>query len=696
MLKKIGIGLGIFVGVLVLAAVLFVVFFPKQAAIEEADRRIEAATGRTLAINGDVDLTFWPALGFSAEQASLSNPEGFDQSTPFLSADRIVFAVAVMPLFRGDIQVKRLIMDGASINLAAKRVADAPAEVNNWTFPTDENAQENTLQDLRLDEVRLTGSTITFQGAADPAPMTLTNVDASLGLQSLDQPAALDAAFDYLGERLDVKSTIANPRAVLERGETPLTAEIQSAPLAANFDGAFNSVTGALNGRLEANGDSLRRLMGWIGSPMAEGGGFGAYSLQANVAHEGQTTQLNDAVIALDAIAARGALTLITQENARLRVNGNLSAPNIDLNTYLPAPAQAGAEAGESGVQVDTAWSNDPLDLTGLRAIDADLALSIAALKFQQLSFANVAMNLRLANGAADARLSQISLYGGTGTARLIADGAGATPRIAVELTTQNIQAEPLLRDAIGFDKIAGRGRLTASLVGAGASQAAIMRSLTGTASFNFNDGQYKGFNLAALARTLQAAMSGQQAAQTGAATDFAEMSANFQVANGSAATQDLRLLNPLVRLEGQGLIDIGGQSIDMRIAPRAVRSLEGQGGDATVAGLGIPFRVRGPWSRVSFSPDLGNVVQNELQRRMGDILGQQNGESPLTQLGASLFGNRGASTTTAPPASGATSQAPAATPPPATTQPPAPEAEKQRTPEEQARDALGGLFRRN
>ena len=68
-------------------------------------------------------------------------------------------------------------------------------------------------------------------------------------------------------------------------------------------------------------------------------------------------------------------------------------------------------------------------------------------------------MLLRVANGAADARLTRISLYGGNGTARLIADGSGATPRIAVELDAQNIQAEPLLRDAIGFDKIAGRGR---------------------------------------------------------------------------------------------------------------------------------------------------------------------------------------------------------------------------------------------
>ena len=44
--KLIGIGAGALVGLLVLAAVLFVVFFPKELAAREAERRIEEATGR--------------------------------------------------------------------------------------------------------------------------------------------------------------------------------------------------------------------------------------------------------------------------------------------------------------------------------------------------------------------------------------------------------------------------------------------------------------------------------------------------------------------------------------------------------------------------------------------------------------------------------------------------------------------------
>jgi AsmA protein len=680
--KLIGIGAGAVLGVLVIAAVLFVAFFPKELAAREAERRIEEATGRELTLGANIEISLFPNLGFSVDNASLSNPEGFDDAarrggadeTPFIAADRIVFAVALMPLLGGDIEVKRLIFDGAEVRLRAKEDGSA-----NWTFPTEEDSEQPTLEDLRLDDVQLNDSLITFEGADGGAPLTLEDVDAQLALRSLDNPATLNAAFNYREERVSVDGTVGSPRAILEKRETTLDAVVRSDPLNASFDGTFNPETGALVGALESRGASLRQLLAWIGSPMADGGGFGAFDVAGQLRREGDTIALTEATLGLDHIQASGNLSIVTQENERLRIDGALTAPRIDLNTYLPAPAQ-GAEAG--GVAVDQGWSNDPIDFTGLRALDANLSLSVGALRFQRMDFSDVQMALRLANGAADARLTQISLYGGSGTGRLIADGSGAVPRLAIELNTENVQAEPLLRDAIGFDKITGRGTLRASLVGRGPSQAALMRSLGGTASFSFNDGQWKGVNLAQMARSLQSVMSGQSVNSGGGATDFAELGASFVVSDGVAATENLRLLNPFVRLEGTGLVNIGAQTIDMRITPRAVRSMEGQGGDASIAGLGIPFRVTGPWSRVSFRPAVEDIVQNQLR----DILNRRDGEAnPLGALGEALFGRA--------PAQPA--ETPAETPAPDSDGPtPAPAPEEQKQPE-RPRNPLEDIFRR-
>jgi len=684
-LKTLGIALAGLVGVLVLAVVLFIVFFPKQLAAQEAERRIEAATHRQLTLGNDISVSFFPALGFTVNDVSLSNPEGFAGDAPFIKAKKLTFAVALLPLLHGGIEVRRLIFEGADLNLRAKRDGSS-----NWTFPTEDNSnQQNTLEDLRLEDVRLVDGNVSFDAGDGKQPLQLSDVDAGVSLDSLDQPAKLTAALTYLRQRVTIDGTLGKPRAVLEKGETPMQAHVQAAPLDATFNGTFNAATGGLAGRLDASGASLRDLLAWIGSPMQQGAGFGAFRVGGAMQHADQTTALNNVDLSLDAIRAHGNLSIVTpaNPNGRLQVNGALTAPTIDLNTYLPAPAQ-GAQAG--GVTTSTAWSSDALDLSGLKALDANLSLGVGTLKFQRFTFSDVAMALKVANGAVDGHLTRVSMYGGAGTARLIANGAGATPQVAVELNVQNIQAEPLLKDAIAFDRITGRGRLQVALAGAGRSQAALMHALHGTASFTFNDGAFKGVNLAAIARSIQSALSG-TAVGPSASTDFAELGATFTVANGSAATQDLHMLNPFVRVDGQGLINIGEQSIDMRLAPRAVRSNQGQGGEAATQGLGIPFRVHGPWSKVSFEPALGDVVQNQLRSQIGNILGHQDQNNPLTQLGATLFGGAGGASAATPPtapASGGAATPPAQQGSSGTTSTTTPQAEQPRQP------SLGDLLR--
>jgi len=648
-LKTVAIVLGGLAGMLALAATLFIAFFPKQLAVQEAERRIEAATGRQLTLGSDIKVSFFPALGFSVNDIALSNPHGFEDGQPFIKAGQLTFAVALLPLLGGKIQVRQLIFENAQLNLRAKANG-----TSNWTFPTQTNAQQKTtLEDLRLDDVRLVNGAVSFDGGDGKPPMQLSDVNAGVTLQSLDQPAHLTAALTYQRQHIDIDGTLAKPRAVLEKGQTPMQAHLQSGPLEATFDGAFNAATGALSGNLTASGASLRNLLAWMGSPMEQGQGFGAFRAAGAMQHADQTTSLNNVDIALDAVRAHGNLSIITPAtpNGRLKVSGALSSPNVDLTAFMApqaqggqASAQAGAPAGAQagGVETSTAWSHTPIDLTGLRALDVDLSLNAAALKFQRFLFTNVGLTLQVANGAADAHLTRLSMYGGTGTARLIADGSGATPQVAVELNVEGVQAEPLLKDAIGFDRISGHGRLVVALAGAGRSQADFMHALHGNAAFTFNDGAFKGVNLAAIARGIQSALSG-AAVGPNASTDFAEMGATFAVANGSAATQDLHLLNPFVRVDGQGVVNIGDQALDMRLTPRAVSSSQGQGGNAGVGGIGIPFRVHGPWSHVSFEPALGDLVQNQLRSQIGNILGHQGQGSPLAQLGSSLFGTTGA-----------------------------------------------------
>jgi AsmA protein len=600
-----------------------------------------------------------------------------------------------MPLLSGDIEIKRLVLEGADL-----RLAEGEDGAVNWDFPTEESeSQPATLEDLRLGDVRLVDSRIAFT-AAGAEPILIEHADATLAFDTLDTPAEVESDFEYRGQRVNAEFDIATPRALIEQAITPLVASIRAAPLNANFDGDFDAGAGTLDGRLEASGASLRNLLAWMGSPLDDGGaGFARFRAQGALKTAGPIIDLADCTLALDALEARGRVRLTALDSGQMRASGALSLAELDLNPYLPEPV--GGE--EAGINTDAAWDTAPIDLTGLRAIDADFDLTIAALTFQRMSFADAALNLRINNGALDARLSRVSLYGGAGTARVIADARGAIPRIAIELTSENINAEPLLRDSIGFEKLSGRGRLTASLVGQGNSQAEIMRTLNGQAAFLFRDGAWKGFNLAQIARTIESVRTG---AEAGAAseTDFAELAADFQVNNGVAVTENVRLLNPFVRLDGQGLINIGAQTLDLRLEPRAVRSAQGQGGAADLSGIGIPFRITGPWTSPQFRPAIEQAVRNELRTQAQRALAGREAGDPLRRLGESLFGIT-PEPTTEPAPEPTTEAAPEAAAPETTTpetdaapseSSAPPEPEKQRTPEQRARDALEDLLRRN
>jgi len=62
---------------------------------------------------------------------------------------------------------------------------------------------------------------------------------------------------------------------------------------------------------------------------------------------------------------------------------------------------------------------------------------------------------------------------------------------------------------------------------------------------------------------------------------DLSRLSARFRISNGIAATDSLQLVGPLVRVSGGGTADIAKKTLQFKIDPKLVMTLEGQGGSA-------------------------------------------------------------------------------------------------------------------
>jgi AsmA protein len=270
-------------------------------------------------------------------------------------------------------------------------------------------------------------------------------------------------------------------------------------------------------------------------------------------------------------------------------------------------------------------WSDAPIDFSPLTFVDADFEFAVNALAVGGLKIGRSALSIALSGGKMRANLKQLALYGGNGTGVIALDGSSATPVIGLDLNVSGVQGAPFLTDLAGFNRLEGTGSIVAKVTAAGKSQRAWMKSLGGNARIKFVDGAIKGVNLAEIARTIQSVLTG-SAVGGAAKTDFAELSGSFVIRNGVAANKDLKLLNPFVRLNGAGIIDLGNQTLDYRVEPKAVGSIKGQGGRDSLSGIGIPFRIRGPWSNPSYEPDLSGVLPGALDSIM-------KGDNPLDNI---------------------------------------------------------------
>ena len=83
--------------------------------------------------------------------------------------------------------------------------------------------------------------------------------------------------------------------------------------------------------------------------------------------------------------------------------------------------------------------------------------------------------------------------------------------------------------------------------------------------------------------------------------TDFAELSGSFVLKDGLLENRDLKMLAPLVRLSGGGLVPLQKRAVDYDVTATLVPSFTGQGGKDALAGVPIPIKVEGPWEHVSY-----------------------------------------------------------------------------------------------
>jgi AsmA protein len=581
-------------------------FLSQFDARAEIERRVEAATGRDCEIKGAVSVTFWPTLGFKGADASLANAPG-GSAAHMLTAREVVIGMALEPLMQRRLEVHEFILVEPVVALEVD-VQGRP----NWILkpvapsrpqqPTASGAKPTTFS---LHGMRVIDGRFSYANLKTKSAYAIEDVDARVDLDGMEAPLTVSGEATFRGQRAVIDLTVGVFRALTTGQPTPLKASLTAPALSATLDGTLDVKTGGLSGELSASGPSLRGLAAWAGNPLGQGPGLEAFKIAGRLDVGVKRYAFDNAAIEIDNIKSRGDF-LIEQGPRAPFLSGRLEVAALDLNPYLAPRTQAGGVQVASVQQVDVkspGWSDIPIDLTGLKAVNANLELTTGPLQIQKTKLDRTQVSLLLNDGYLIATMRELEMYGGNGTGRFEIDARGADVTIRNELAVQKVDAQRFFADAFGFTNLEGTAKIDWGFSGRGATQKSLMGSLTGDGAFTFQNGALRGVNLGGVGRTIRDAMRGEMVSPA-ARTPFSSFTATIKAADGVLATNDLQMVAPQARINAIGVIDMGGRTIDMRLTPR-------------LSGVAVPFRVSGAWTGIGYASDILGRARPGIEARV-------------------------------------------------------------------------------
>jgi AsmA protein len=321
----------------------------------------------------------------------------------------------------------------------------------------------------------------------------------------------------------------------------------------------------------------------------------------------------------LDESTIKGKAAMARAKVAAYDFDLNIDKLNVDRYLASSEKKKEPAKKDEAPKKPD-AKEDAPVDLSGLKGLNAKGRVEIGALQVQGLKLAAVKTEIRAAEGRAEIGPHSANLYEGTLAGNLTLDGNAN--RVAVTETLTNIAIGPLLRDFAQQDRLEGKGTLALEVNAAGKSVNAMKSALAGTAKLNLRDGAVKGVDIGAIINKARSALGSQsaQAADSKEKTDFSELTATFVIKNGVAHNEDLDVKAPLFRVTGAGDIDLAKSTINYVAKAAVVATTQGQGGKerGDLTGLTVPVKLSGPLDGMKYEVDYRAVAGDLAKSKVG------------------------------------------------------------------------------
>ena len=627
---------------------------------------VEKHTGRTLQIQGDLELSVFPWIGVQTGPLELGNAPGFGPE-PFLQVKAAEIRVKLLPLLTRRVEVKRVVLDGVVVNLARDRKGRtnwedlAGKEKGEPKAPVQEGEQP-ALAALALEGITIWDGVITWKDRLKKQTIRLDQVNAYVGSLRFGDPTDVRLGFVLHLDRPALKETVAL-EAKLLLDEQMQRIEIQDLQLQSHSEGEI--VPG---GRLQAD-LSVKRLITDLAAETlglerlrleaAEAvvtGDLAAQSIQSNPTFSGSwrlQAPLRDTLAAFDLLpptSDAGALSRLelsfklTGDANRLNLsefqgtlddthwNGGITVANladpaigfdlridgIDVDRYLPPETSS---SSSSSTPPKAEKNDQPLPLASLAARKLDGKLQIEELKLKNLHLRDLSLKVQGKNRVLTLEPSVGDLYQGRflGTVRI--DGRGRIPALAIRSQLRQVAVDKLLQDYLQKPApISGTAVLDLNLQGRGNTETALKRSLNGKIAFHVKDGSLNNVEIVNLIRQGELWWKGKASlAENLDRLRFVALDFLASVRNGVVETERFLIDSRKFKIEGSGNIDLARSRLDYTLQAIRLKHEETPSGEkvAAIKGLPIIVKITGPLEKPKYFLDVAAMAKAKFHKKI-------------------------------------------------------------------------------
>ncbi len=168
---------------------------------DQISQLVEKNTGRSLTIDGDISLTFFPWLGVKLAQVKLGNAPGFDTTHEFASLNEAHVRVKLLPLFSKQLEVDTIFVDGMKVRLTRKENGHT-----NWedlVALQSDKSDDKAMQEFNINGLSVNNSHMVWddQQAGSQYILSNVNLNTSAILQNKPIQFQLKTTVDFWGKK---------------------------------------------------------------------------------------------------------------------------------------------------------------------------------------------------------------------------------------------------------------------------------------------------------------------------------------------------------------------------------------------------------------------------------------------------------------------------------------------------------------